>query len=56
MSQIKSYFMERFETDSEFREEVELAELVLSEPDYLGSEGQESEVLELPDERERLAA
>ncbi|GEM_PF-5754650 len=35
MSRIKDYFLQRFETDTEFRESVELAELKLVEPDYL---------------------
>lgn len=56
MSRINDYFIQRFETDPEFREEVELAELQLSEPDYSGGEGQEPEALESPDLAGRLAA
>lgn len=33
MGKMKAHFMERMASDSEFRREVELAELALSEPD-----------------------
>lgn len=56
MSRINDYFIQRFETDPEFREEVELAELQLSEPDYLGAESQGLEARESPEGGERLAA
>jgi hypothetical protein len=58
MSRIKDYFMERMETDPEFREAVELAELRLAEPDYPNPNGEYPalEAGELPDCGERLAA
>lgn len=56
MSRIKGYFVEKFENDPEFREELELAELRLSEPDYPGRESQELEALEPQEGGERLAA
>jgi hypothetical protein len=48
--------MEKFETDPEFRESVELAELRLSEPDYPSVESQEFEAQESTTDAERLAA
>lgn len=38
MSKIQSYFMDRMETDPEFRRSVELAELLLFEPDFQADE------------------
>ena len=59
MSRIKDHFMQRFETDPEFREAVELAELRLVEPDYLNPTGEDPALVEArepPDGLERLAA
>ena len=64
MSRIKDYLMQRFETDPEFRESVELAELRLVEPDYLNPTNQNPtgegpslvEAGEPPDGLERQAA